>query len=137
MAKILVVDDISIMRQVIKGHLERLEHTVVAEAGDGDKAVQQYKLFRPDVVTMDITMPAENGIKNGIDSLKLIREFDKDAKVIMITSHGEEKLVMEALMAGAKGYILKPVTEEKIQIALMKVVEQIKINTEGKDQEII
>ena len=137
MARILVVDDISIMRQVIKGHLERLGHTVVAEAGDGDKAIQQYKLFKPDLVTMDITMPAENGVKNGIDSLKLIRAFDKDAKVIMVTSHGEEKLVMEALMAGAKGYILKPVTEEKIQTALVKVVEQIKIDPEGKDQEVL
>lgn len=137
MAKILVVDDIAIMRQVIKRHLERLGHSVISEAGDGFRALQQYKIFKPDMVTMDITMPAENGVKNGIDSLKLIREFDKDAKVIMVTSHGEERLVMEALMAGAKGYILKPVTEEKIQTALIKVVEPIKIDPEVKDQEII
>ena len=111
MANVLVVDDIAIMRNVIKRHIIKLGHTVVAEAGDGDRALQQYKVFKPDVVTMDITMPAENGVKNGIEALRLIKEFDSEAKVIMVTSHGEEKLVIEALTLGAKGYILKPVNE--------------------------
>ncbi len=124
MAKFLVVDDIAIMRHIIKGHLEKLGHTVVAEAGDGDRALQQYKVFKPDVVTMDITMPAENGVKNGIEALRLIKEFDSEAKVIMVTSHGEEKLVIEALTLGAKGYILKPVNEEKIKNVLVKVVKK-------------
>ena len=124
MAKFLVVDDIAIMRHIIKGHLEKLGHTVVAEAGDGDRALQQYKVFKPDVVTMDITMPAENGVKNGIEALRLIKEFDSEAKVIMVTSHGEEKLVIEALTLGAKGYILKPVNEEKIKNVLVIVVKK-------------
>lgn len=124
MAKFLVVDDIAIMRHIIKGHLEKLGHTVVAEAGDGDRALQQYKVFKPDIVTMDITMPAENGVKNGIEALRLIKEFDSEAKVIMVTSHGEEKLVIEALTLGAKGYILKPVNEEKIKNVLVKVVKK-------------
>lgn len=126
MAKVLVVDDIAIMRHIIKGHLEKLGHTVVAEAGDGNKALQQYKLFKPDIVSMDITMPAENGVKNGIEALRLIKEFDSEAKVIMVTSHGEEKLVIEALTLGAKGYILKPVNEEKIKNAFVKVLGEIK-----------
>jgi two-component system chemotaxis response regulator CheY len=132
MAKFLVVDDIAIMRHIIKGHLEKLGHTVVAEAGDGDRALQQYKVFKPDVVTMDITMPAENGVKNGIEALRLIKEFDSEAKVIMVTSHGEEKLVIEALTLGAKGYILKPVNEEKIKNVLVKVVK--KEETEEKEE---
>lgn len=132
MAKFLVVDDIAIMRHIIKGHLEKLGHTVVAEAGDGDRALQQYKVFKPDIVTMDITMPAENGVKNGIEALRLIKEFDSEAKVIMVTSHGEEKLVIEALTLGAKGYILKPVNEEKIKNVLVKVVK--KEETEEKEE---
>lgn len=132
MAKFLVVDDIAIMRHIIKGHLEKLGHTVVAEAGDGDRALQQYKVFKPDVVTMDITMPAENGVKNGIEALRLIKDFDSEAKVIMVTSHGEEKLVIEALTLGAKGYILKPVNEEKIKNVLVKVVK--KEETEEKEE---
>ncbi len=122
MDKILIVDDIAIMRNVIKRHLEKLGHTVIAEAENGHRALNQYKRFNPDIVTMDITMPAENGVKNGIDSLKLIKEYDKNAKVVMVTSHGEEKLVMEALTSGAKGYLLKPVTEDKLKNLLEKLV---------------
>lgn len=122
MANVLVVDDIAIMRNVIKRHIIKLGHTVVAEAENGHKAIIQYKRFNPDIVTMDVTMPAENGVKNGIDALKLIKEFDSNAKVVMVTSHGEEKLVMEALTNGAKGYILKPVNEEKLRTLFSKLV---------------
>lgn len=120
MAKILVVDDIAIMRNVIKRHLEKLGHTVIAEAENGFSAFDKYKELNPDIVTMDITMPNINGVKSGIDSLKLIKEYDENANVIMVTSHGEEKLVMEALTCGAKGYLLKPVTEEKLKLLLDK-----------------
>lgn len=122
MARIMVVDDVSIMRFTIKGHLQRLGHDVVAEAANGDEAINQYMSSKPDLVTMDITMPAVNGIRSGIEALEKIKEFDKNAKVIMITSHGEEKLVMEALTKGAKGYVLKPITEDKLKPALAKVL---------------
>ena len=122
MARIMVVDDVSIMRFTIKGHLQRLGHDVVAEASNGDEAINQYMSTKPDLVTMDITMPAVNDVRSGIEALVKIREFDKNAKVIMITSHGEEKLVMEALTKGAKGYVLKPITEEKLKPALAKVI---------------
>lgn len=122
MASVIIVDDIAIMRNVIKRHLIKLGHTVVAEAENGHNAVIQYKRFNPDIVTMDVTMPAENGVKNGIDALKLIKEYDSNAKVVMVTSHGEEKLVMEALTSGAKGYILKPVNEEKLKTIFDKLV---------------
>ena len=122
MARIMVVDDVSIMRFTIKGHLQRLGHDVVAEASNGDEAINQYMSTKPDLVTMDITMPAVNDVRSGIEALVKIREFDKNAKVIMVTSHGEEKLVMEALTKGAKGYVLKPITEEKLKPALAKVI---------------
>ena len=122
MASFLIVDDIAIMRFTIKKHLLSLGHKVVAEAANGYEAIKYYKLYKPDIVTMDITMPGENNIKNGIEALVEIKKIDTDAKVIMITSHGEEKLVIEAITKGAKGYILKPITEEKIANVLKSVV---------------
>jgi len=121
MAKVLIVDDLTIMRQTIKGHINKLGHKVIAEATNGDEAIKLYKNTKPDIVTMDITMPAFNGILNGIDALKLIREFDSEAKVIMITSHGEQKLIIDAINLGAKGYILKPVTYEKLDAIFKKL----------------
>ncbi len=121
MAKVLVVDDIGIMRHAIKGHLTKLGHTVIAEAANGQDAISHYKTFKPDVVTMDVTMPAINGILSGIEALKHIREYDNQAKVIMLTSHGEQKIIMDAIKLGAKGYILKPVTAEKLEDVLKKL----------------
>ena len=76
---------------------------------------------KPDLVTMDITMP----IMGGIESLKAIKKNHKDAKIIMVTSHGEQKLVMEALSKGAKGYILKPINNEKIKEAIDKIFPSV------------
>lgn len=121
MANILVVDDVKIMRLTIRKHLESLGHTVVADAENGYEAIQQYKRFKPDLVTMDITMPEIDGIGNGIDALEKIKEFDSDAKVIMLTSHGEQKLVIKAISKGSKGYILKPVTKDKLSDVLEKI----------------
>ena len=118
----MIVDDVSIMRFTIKGHLQRLGHNIVAEAANGDEAIKMYTTSKPEIVTMDITMPAVNGIRNGIEALEKIREVDKNAKVIMITSHGEEKLVMEAVTKGAKGYVIKPIAEEKLKLAIAKVI---------------
>jgi two-component system chemotaxis response regulator CheY len=121
MANVLIVDDLTIMRQTIKGHAIKLGHKVVGEAANGDEAIKLYKSTNPDIVTMDITMPAFNGILNGLEALKLIREFDSEAKVIMITSHGEQKLIIDAINLGAKGYILKPVTYEKLEAIFKKL----------------
>ena len=121
MATVLVVDDVAVMRFTIKEKLKNLGHEVIAEAENGKEAVDLYKKHLPDFVTMDVTMPEVDGIKNGIDSLKAILEFDSTATVIMLTSHGEEKLVIEAVGLGAKGYILKPVNEEKIKNTLSKL----------------
>lgn len=76
MAKILVVDDIMIMRQVITNYLQKLGHDVVSEATNLDRALQQYKILKPDITIMDITMPAKRSIKNSINALKLIKELN-------------------------------------------------------------
>jgi len=121
MAKIMIVDDAKIIRITIKKHLEALGHEVVSLAENGFDAVEQYEKIKPDIVTMDITMPEQNGIKNGIEALDEIIKIDKDANVIMITSHGEQRMVMEAISKGSKGYILKPVTKEKLQQIIEKI----------------
>jgi len=121
MLNIMVVDDSSIIRKTFSIELEKMGHNVVAKAKDGKEAITLYKEHIPDLVTMDITMP----IKNGIESLKEIKKLFKDAKVIMVTSHGEEKLVMEAIMAGAKGYILKPISKDKIETAINKIFPEL------------
>jgi len=121
MAKILVVDDTKIMRTTITRQLEELGHKVVGEAQNGYESVEQYKKLKPDAVTMDITMPKLNNIGNGIDALCEIKKIDPDALVIMLTSHGEQKLVIDAITKGSKGYILKPVTKNKLADVLGKI----------------
>jgi len=122
MANILVVDDIKIMRFTIKIILEELGHKVIAEAENGYDAIEKYKMFKPDIVTMDITMPSKNNIIDGIEAFLEIKKIDKDANVVMLTSHGENKLVMKAISKGAKGYILKPITKEKVKTTLEKII---------------
>lgn len=117
MARVLIVDDALIMRKMIAKIVEKAGHIVVDEAINGEQAIEMYQRYRPDVVTMDITMPGTDGI----EALAQIREYDENAKVIMVSALGQQYKVMEALDHGAKGYILKPITEEKI-IAVMKQV---------------
>jgi len=121
MARILIVEDTSIMRYTIKTILEDLDHEVVAQANNGYDAIEKYRMFKPDIVTMDITMPSKNGIENGIEALVKIREINKDANVIMLTSHGETTFVMKAVTKGAKGYILKPITKDKVKESFSKL----------------
>lgn len=117
MLKILVVDDSMIIRNTLKKMFEELGHSVVGLAKSGQEAITMYQAHKPDLVTMDITMPLMNGIK----ALAKIRENDSEANIIMVTSHGEENLVMDAISSGAKGYILKPITHGKVTTTLLKV----------------
>ena len=118
MAKIMIVDDSSIVRKTLKKQIEDLGHEVIAEAENGKDAIKKYMRLKPDLVTMDITMP----VTNGILALQEIRFQDENAKVIMITSHGEESLVMDAVSHGASGYVLKPITKEKLETQLKKTL---------------
>ena len=121
MATALVVDDAKIMRANVKKMLEKLGYDVV-EAENGAEAIKKYEKHNPNFVTMDITMPEFGGIKDGIDAVEEIIKIDPKAKIIMVTSHGEQEKVIRAIKAGAMNYILKPVKFEKLEEVVMKVV---------------
>lgn len=118
MKRVLVVDDAAFMRLVIRKLLEKNGFEVVAEAENGEVGVQKYKEFKPDIVTMDITMPQ----MNGIEALRAIREFDNKAKVVMVSAMGQEVMVKEAIMYGAKSFIVKPYKEEQVIETLNKIL---------------
>lgn len=121
MLKILVVDDSLIMRRNVTKMLEALGHKVVAEAKDGHEALDVYRRCKPDLVTMDITMPEMDGIA----SVKELKRIDKEAKIMMVTSHGQEEMVISAIRAGASGYLLKPINLIKLGDSIRKVFPDI------------
>jgi len=120
MARILVADDASFMRQMIREIVEEEGHEVVAEASDGIEAIEQFKKHHPDVVTMDIVMPR----RSGIDAVKGIIEVDPTACVVMCSALGQETLVQEALQAGARDFIVKPFKPDAVTATLRKVIEK-------------
>ena len=117
MLKVLIVDDSLIIRKKISKILVKLGHVVVHSAKNGQEAIDTYKEFQPDLVTMDITMPD----MDGITAVKHIMESDVDAKIIMVTSHGQEDMVIKSIQAGAVGYMLKPITDDKMAQAIGEV----------------
>ncbi|MGL4571197.1 MAG: response regulator [Clostridium sp.] len=117
MINILIVDDAAFMRMMIKDILEKNGFNIVGEASNGAQAVDLYKKQKPDVVTMDITMPK----LDGIEAVKLIREYDKDAKIIMCSAMGQQGMVMDAIRAGAKDFIVKPFQADRVVEAINKV----------------
>ncbi len=121
MANVLIVDDAKIMRMNIRKMVEQLNHTVVGEASSGYEGIEQYKLLKPDFVTMDITMPMEQGIHDGIEAVEHIMKFDSSAKIIMVTSHGEQDKVIKAIQNGASNYMLKPLKADKLAEILTKM----------------
>lgn len=117
MAKILVVDDAAFMRMRCSKLLTENGHEVV-EAGTGREAVDQYKATSPDAVLLDITMPD----MDGLSALKEIRAHDTEAKVAMVTAMGQQSIVMEALQAGAKDFVVKPFDADRVLAAVGKLV---------------
>ena len=117
--KILVADDSIIIRTKVMKMLEELGHEVVAQAGTGLEAIEMFGLQRPDMVTMDITMPD----MDGIEATRIIIDADPNANVLVLTSHMQEEIVKEAIEAGAKGYVVKPVTKEKLEQRINQMME--------------
>jgi len=117
MAKIMIVDDAAFMRITIKNMLQKSEHEVIGEAENGKVAVERYRELKPDIVTMDITMPEMDGLA----ALKEIRKEDPGAKVIMVSAMGQEAMVRDAILSGAKGFIVKPFKEDGILSAISKL----------------
>lgn len=114
--KILLVDDLSFMRDAIRHIVEESQMYVLGEAENGRDAVKIYMDTNPDVVLMDITMP----VMDGLESLKRIREYDPGAKVIMCSALGQQKYIIKAIQLGARDFILKPFQSERILSAINK-----------------
>lgn len=110
MKKILIVDDAVFMRNTLKMMLERNDFEVVGQAEDGEDAINQFIKLKPDLVTMDITMPK----MSGLEALVKIKQVDPNAKIIMITAMGNEAMVKEAILNGAVNFIVKPFQEDKV-----------------------
>lgn len=118
MPKVLIVDDAAFMRMMIKDILVKNGFEISGEAPNGLKAIELYKADKPDVVTLDITMPEMDGIQ----ALKGIRNYDPNAKVIMCSAMGQQAMVMEAIKSGAKDFIVKPFQAERVIEAIKKVL---------------
>ncbi len=114
MKNILIVDDSRTSRRFLRDILERAGCNIVGEAINGQEGFDQYVKLNPDIVTMDITMPEVDGI----ESLKLIKKYNPDAQVIMITAAGQKEKMMEAVKFGAAEFITKPFMEESVLTAL-------------------
>ncbi len=118
--KVLIVDDALFMRNMLKEIFVRAGHQVIGEAANGIDAVERYRELRPDLVTMDIVMP----LKSGIEALQEITAEDPDACVIMCSALGQDALVVEAVQAGARDFIVKPFKEERVLDVVQRVVGQ-------------
>ncbi len=114
--KIILVDDLSFMRDAIRHIVENSNMDVLGEAGNGSDAVKMYMELEPDIVLMDITMP----VMDGLESLKRIRQYDPGAKVIMCSALGQQKYIIKAIQLGARDFILKPFQSERILSAITK-----------------
>jgi two-component system chemotaxis response regulator CheY len=104
MKNVLIVDDAAFMRLTLKMMLERNGFNVVGEAENGDVGVKKYRELAPDIVTMDMTMP----VIDGIQALREIKKVNPNAKVVMISAMGQEKMVKDAVVSGARGFLVKP-----------------------------
>ena len=115
--RVLIVDDATFMRISLRNILEKNDFEVIGEGSDGVEAVSKYIELRPDIVTLDITMPE----KNGIEALKEIINIDPKANVVIISALGQETFVTEAVKLGAKGFLVKPFKEDFIIRTLSKL----------------
>lgn len=107
----LVVDDALFMRTTIKNMLQQWGFKIVGEAANGKEAVKLYRELQPDIVTMDVTMP----VMTGLEAVKQIIPEFPDAKIIMITAMGQQRIIVDAIESGAKDFITKPFTPEKLK----------------------
>lgn len=115
---ILIVDDAAFMRMMIKEILTKNGFEVVGEANDGLEAIEKYKELKPDLITMDITMPEMDGIA----ALKEIKKLDSNAKIIMCSAMGQQAMVIDAIQAGAKDFIVKPFQADRVIEAISKAL---------------
>ena len=115
---VLVCDDAIFMRALVSDILQQAGFAVVGEAETGVEAVEKYKTLRPDLVTMDIVMPD----LGGIDAVREITAYDPDARVLMCSAMGQQALVVEAIQAGAKDFVVKPFQASRVLEAVERVL---------------
>ena len=118
MARVLVVDDAAFMRKMLSDALSKAGHEVVGEAANGQEGVEQFQALRPDLTTLDITMPE----KDGLTALREILSFDPSARVIMCSALGQESKVLESVRFGAKDFIVKPFNADRLVEAVSKAL---------------
>ena len=118
--RVMVVDDSVIAQRKIAQLLEELGHAVVCSCSNGKEACEKYPEHNPDLVTMDITMP----VMDGIQATKHIISADPEAIVLMVTSHSQKKTVIDAIDAGAKGYILKPFYKDNVAEKIKQIADK-------------
>lgn len=118
MATVLIVDDSRTSRKLLRSVLERGGFVITGEAVNGEDGYLKYKELKPDLVTMDITMPN----MDGIESLSLIKHENENAKVVMITAAGQKEKMVDALKRGADDFITKPFDEAEILATLNRVM---------------
>jgi two-component system, chemotaxis family, chemotaxis protein CheY len=121
MAKILIIDDAKFMRMTLKNILEKANHQVIGEGENGIQAVELYRKLQPDLVIMDITMPE----MSGIEAIKAIKNEFPQAKIIICSAIGQHKMVVEAIKAGAKDFIVKPFDENRLLEAVHRVLHVV------------
>lgn len=117
--RVLVVDDSSTIRKIVAQHLKSEAYEICGEAATGREAVDRYRELSPDVVTLDINMPEMDGVA----ALGAILAHDPKARVVMLTSEGEKHVVLRAISAGARGYVVKPPVRSKLCEAVKKALE--------------
>lgn len=120
MARVMIVDDADFMRTMIRHIVLEMGHDVTAEASTGEEAVRLYREHRPDLVTMDITMPDVNGITVATQIL----DFDPAAKIIMCSAMGQHRMMLDAIQAGAKDFIIKPLIKDRVIESIQNVLSQ-------------
>ena len=116
--RVLIVDDAAFMRMMIKDILSKNGYEVVGEAENGQKAVEKFQELKPDLTTMDITLPE----MDGITAVKEIQKIDANAKVIMCSAMGQQAMVIEAIQCGARDFIVKPFQPDRVLEAVRKVI---------------
>ncbi|MBN1697256.1 MAG: response regulator [Spirochaetales bacterium] len=118
MAKVLIVDDSKLIRNIIKDELQKKGHTIIAEASDGKEGLEAYKQHSPDLVTMDITMDE----MDGIEAIKQIMKVDKTAKIIVVSALGQDELINTAIDLGVVDFIIKPFEPERLISSVNKAI---------------
>ena len=119
MARVLVVDDAAFMRKMLGDVLAKAGHEVVGEGSNGNEAVEQFTSLKPDIMTLDITMPE----KDGLVALREILALDATAKIVMCSALGQETKVLEAIKAGAKDFVVKPFQPDRVLDAIGKALD--------------